>query len=220
MGALCRIASTDIARMRLRSWRLSSERAGIVTCQEEVFCGLVGVLKLCGVVAVALLLSVAWGQDKEKDGIVLKRGMFSRELGMMDEERDEYASHLAAQAANGLAGEADDGVKAKARRYLSLAIKLSPRNKHAQAVSVLARQGAKPKPVAGSFTPVSLAQLLLTRGKLLVKEDGAENRWVGRAFVEIAAEMDPKNEKAVQERENQEFDFGKMDWSVLGGGIE
>jgi hypothetical protein len=161
---------------------------------------------------------VAWGQDKEKEGIVLKRGMFSRELGMMDAERDEYAAHLAAEAANQLVAGEGKAEKARAFRLLSMAKRLSPRNKRTQSVDALVREGAKPKPVQDAFTPVSLAQLLLTRGKLLLNEEGAENHWVGRAFVEMAAELDPKNKQAVKEREAQEFDFGKMDWSALGGG--
>lgn len=168
-------------------------------------------------VAVALFLSVAWGQDKEKGGIVFKRGMFSGELGMMDAERDEYASHLAAQAANQLVAKSDAASKARARRFLAVAKKLSPRNKRMQAVDGWVRQGVKPKPDPDAFTPAAMAQLLLTRGKLLLGEEGAENHWVGRAFVEMAAELDPKNKQAEQEREAREFDLGKMDWSVLGG---
>lgn len=148
--------------------------------------------------------------------IGLKRGMFSRELGMMDTERDEYASHLAAQAANKLVAGDGDGVQAL--RLLSLAKRLSPRNKRTQSVDALVRVGEKPKPVEDAFTPLSLAQLLLTRGKLLLNEEGAENHWVGRAFVEMAAELDPKNTLATKAREEQAFDFGKMDWSSLGGG--
>ncbi len=174
--------------------------------------------RLLGVVAVALLLSVAWGQDKKKEGVVLKRGMFSRELGMLDAERDEYAAHLAAQAANLLAAGDGKAEKIRALRLLSMAKRLSPRNKRTQLVDALVREGVKPKPVADAFTPVSLAQLLLTRGKLLQDEEGAENHWVGRAFVEMAAELDPKNKQAVKEREEQTFDFGKFDWSLLGGG--
>lgn len=170
-----------------------------------------------GIAALALFLSVASGQDKEKDGIALKRGMFSRELGMLDAERDEYASQLAAQAAHAFV-RGDDAAKAKAGRYLVVAKRLSPRNKRAKAVEASVRAGEKPKPVDDAYTPVSLAQLLLTRGKLLLKEEGAENYWVGRAFVEMAAEMDPKNKLAEKECEAQDFDFGKMDWSVLVGG--
>jgi hypothetical protein len=98
-----------------------------------------------------------------------------------------------------------------------MAKKLSPRNKRTQAVDALARQGAKPKPEVDAFTPAALAQLLLTRGKLLLDEEGAENHWVGRAFVEMAVELDPKNGQAVKERANLEFDFGELDWSILGG---
>lgn len=170
-------------------------------------------MKLLGMAVIALLWSVAWGQDKEKGGIVLKHGMFSRELGMLDTERDEYASHLAAQAANQLAG----GEKGQAGRLLVLAKLLSPRNKRVLAVDSFVEQGTKPERVKDAFTPESLARLLLTRGKLLVDEKGAESHWVGRAFVELAVELDPKNRQAVRERENLEFDFGEMDWSLLGG---
>ena len=170
------------------------------------------------IMVLALFLSVAWGQDKEKDGIVLKRGMFSRELGMLDAERDEYASYLAAQAANQLAGDEDKVAQVKATRLLALARTLSPRNKRTQVVMAQAQQGGKPKPVEHAYTPAALAQLLLTRGKLLVDEKDAESHWLGRAFVEMAAGLDPKNQQAVKERENMVFDFGVLDWGVLREG--
>lgn len=166
----------------------------------------------------ALFLSVAWGQDKEKDGIEIKRGGFSRELGMLDAERDEYASHLAAQAANQLAGKGGEEPQVKASRLLALAKALSPRNKRTLAVEAQVRQDGKPKPIDHVFTPPALAQLLMTRGKLLVDEKGAENHWLGRVFVELAAGLDPKNKQAVKEKENMEFDFGVLDWSALGNG--
>lgn len=175
-------------------------------------------MKFRTLIAAAIFLSAASAEDKEKGGLVLRQGMFSHELGMLDEERNQYAAHLSAQAANQLAADADGAAQVKSSRLLALAKTLSPRNKRAQAVSEQIRKGEKPKPVPYSFTPSALSQLLLTRGKLLVDEGGAENHWLGRAFVEVAAGLDPKNKQAVKAREDMEFDFGALDWTVLEGG--
>jgi hypothetical protein len=204
--------------MRLRSSRFSWECSGIVTCQEGGYCRLVEQMNLRVIMAFVLFLSVAWGQDKEKDGIEIKRGGFSHELGMLDAERDEYASYLAAQAANQLADEGKKDSQVKASRLLAVAKTLSPRNKRTLTVEAQIRQDGKPKPIEHVFTPPALAQLLMTRGKLLVEEKGAENHWLGRVFVELAAGLDPKNKQAVKEKENMEFDYGVLDWGALGQG--
>lgn len=131
---------------------------------------------------------------------------------MMDAEREEYAGHLASHAANLLAGGAEVSA-VMVERFLVVAKLLSPRNKRAVVVDFQRERKVKPERVAGAFTATSLARLLLTRGKLLLDQEGVENQWMGRAFLKLAAEMDPKNEDAVYSSVVDDMENGVFDWN-------
>jgi hypothetical protein len=60
-----------------------------------------------------------------------------------------------------------------------------------------------------------LARLLLTRGQLLEKQAGEENKILARYFIQLAAEIDPKNEDAVYASEVQRLDHGALDWKLI-----
>ena len=76
-------------------------------------------------------------------------------------------------------------------------------------------KGLLPEKKAGDYSRAVFARLLLTRGRLL-KEQSAENdRFVGRCFVELAAELDPRNEEAIYGAEIQKLDGEEVDWSVF-----
>ncbi|MEY3897325.1 MAG: hypothetical protein RLZZ214_2846, partial [Verrucomicrobiota bacterium] len=49
---------------------------------------------------------------------------------------------------------------------------------------------------------------------------GAENKRLARYFIQLAAEMDPKNEDAVYASEVQRLDHGALDWSPLTDSAE
>lgn len=147
--------------------------------------------------------------------------VFTQDVGMLDSERDEYATNLAVFASNSVvAAKASVASLADARRILALALQLSPRNKRAVVVSFQLSKGLLPAVVEGNYSPQVLARLLLTRGQLLTKEGGAENKRLARYFIQLAAEMDPKNEDAVYASEVQRLDHGALDWSPVTDSAE
>jgi hypothetical protein len=141
---------------------------------------------------------------------------FSQDLGMLDPERDEYATNLATYAANRVALDGASAASlAEARKILALALHLSPRNRRAVVVSFQLAKGVIPETTRGDYAPQTLARLLLTRGQLLEKQGGAENLTAARTFIDLAASMDPKNEDAVYASEMLRLDRGQFDWSAL-----
>lgn len=141
---------------------------------------------------------------------------FSRDLGMMDSEREEYASNLAGLAVNQLiAAKAAPESIANARRMFGLALHLSPRNKRALVANFQLSKGVMPEVCKTDYSPQVFARLLLTRGQLLDKQGGDENRRLARMFIQLAAGMDPKNEDAIYASELQRLDHGEIDWSAI-----
>lgn len=166
------------------------------------------------------MLMVLRAQDPEKtfawDPPKVVASVFSKEVGMLDSERDEYATNLAVYASNSLvAAHASEASLETARRVLALALQLSPRNKRAVVVNFQLSKGILPALIEGNYSPPVLARLLATRGQLLDKQGGGENKAVARYFIQLAAEIDPKNEEAVYASEVQRLDHGALDWSLL-----
>jgi hypothetical protein len=48
-----------------------------------------------------------------------------------------------------------------------------------------------------------------------VKQDGAENQKLARYFIQLASDLDPKNEDAVYASELQRLDKGPVDWNAI-----
>jgi TPR repeat protein len=144
------------------------------------------------------------------------KSMFSQDLGMLDPEREEYATNLAAYAANQVAAaKASPKSLENARRFLGLALHLSPRNKKAIVVGFQLSKGIVPEVTEGNYTPQAFSRLLLTRGQLLEKQGGEENKRLARHFIQLAAELDPRNEDAVYASEVHRLDQGEVDWSAI-----
>lgn len=144
------------------------------------------------------------------------KSMFSQDLGMLDSEREEYATNLASYAANQVAAaKANPKSLETARRFLGLALHLSPRNKKALVVGFQLSKGIVPEVAEGNYTPQAFARLLLTRGQLLEKQGGVENKRLARLFIQLAAELDPRNEDAVYASEVHRLDQGDVDWSAI-----
>jgi len=144
------------------------------------------------------------------------RSIFTRDLGMLDSERDEYATNLSDHAISRIAADkASPAALADARRMLALALNLSPRNKRALVAGFQLAKGVLPEASDGAYSPQAFARLLHARAGLLEKQDGDENRLLARMFIELAAGMDPKNEDAVYASEVQRLDHGEIDWSAV-----
>ena len=154
--------------------------------------------------------SFAWAPLK------IQVSAFSRDLGMLDAERQEYATNLANCAATGIVqAKASPASVEIARRLLTLGLNLSPRNKRAIILNFQLAKGMLPEVAKGDYSPQVLARLLLTRGQLLAKQETPENLMLSRMFFQLAAELDPKNEDAVYASEVDRLDHGPVDWTVL-----
>lgn len=154
--------------------------------------------------------SFVWNSPK------VEKSIFSQELGMLDSERDDYATNLSAVAANQLiAAKASVASLTDARHMIALALQLSPRNKRAVVLNFQLAKGILPEPSESNYSPQVFARLILTRGQLLVKQDGAENQKLARYFIQLASDLDPKNEDAVYASELQRLDKGAVDWASI-----
>ena len=168
-----------------------------------------------------LLASGLWAgeQDGSKPGFDwneprVAAGMLSDQLAMLGREREEYAENLAVYAANRVArGGASKSSLAEARRLLAVSLQLAPRNKRAVVLNYQLKRGLLPLAVPGEYSGEVLARLLFTRAQILRQQAGADNLLVARAFTELAAEMDPRNDDAVYASELQRLDQGGVDWS-------
>lgn len=150
------------------------------------------------------------------DGPRVVTSVFSQDLGMLDSERDEYATNLATHAANGVtSAKASPTSLANARRMLALALQLSLRNKKAVVVNFQLSKGILPEAAESNYSPQVFARLILTRGLLLEKQGGGDNRMLAQFFIQLAAELDPKNEDAVYASEVQRLDHGAPDWDAI-----
>jgi hypothetical protein len=148
--------------------------------------------------------------------IKIAQSMFTQELGMLDSEREEYATNLAQLAANRVkADKASAASLTEARRMLSLALHLSPRNKKALVTGFQLAKGVLPEAAEGGYSPQAFARLLYSRGQLLEKQGGAENGKLARMFIQLAATLDPRNEDAVYASEVHRLDHGETDWSAV-----
>lgn len=135
---------------------------------------------------------------------------------MLDSERDDYATNLATYAANRIAAsKASVASLEEGYRVIALALQLSPRNKRAVVLNFQLSKGVLPEPSESNYSPQVLARLVLTRGQLLAKQAGRENSHLARFFIQLAAEMDPKNEDAVYASELQRLDHGAVDWASI-----
>jgi len=172
-------------------------------------------------VALPLFLAAGSLAAEEKSAFAWKEprigaGAFSDRLGMLDREREEYATNLAVYALNRVAGAGASAASLEeARRLLALSLHLAPRNKRALVANFQLKRGVVPEEVASDYSPEVLARLLFTRSQILRQQGGEENQLLARAFVALAAEMDPKNEDAVYASELQRLDHGPFDWKVL-----
>ena len=170
-----------------------------------IFCATISVLE-----AEEQGKSFAWEAPK------VVASVFTQDLGMLDSEREEYATNLAVYASNQVAvAKASPASLMGARRMLALALQLSPRNKRAVVVSFQLAKGMLPEVIESNYSPPVLARLILTRGQLLEKQGGEENQRLARYFIQLAAEMDPKNEDAVYASEVQRLDHGQVDWPAI-----
>lgn len=148
---------------------------------------------------------------------VIQKVVLDEDFGMLDRERDEYATNLSIYIGNYLAAK-EKPVQLDydlTRKVISLALHLSARNKRTMVLNYQLRKGLPPQKLETEYDSSVLARLLLTRAELLFKQKGEENRYIARCFVELAATLDPRNEDAVYAYEIQRIDYGALNWKPL-----
>lgn len=149
------------------------------------------------------------------ESLVVKRSVFG-DFSMLAQERDEYATTLtrfALETAH--ADPTDEKTMSEVRRLIGFALNLSPRNRTAVVSNHQLGRGIFPEKKEADYSRSVFARLLLTRGRLLKEQKGAGDQFVGKCFIELAAELDPRNEDAVYESELQKLDTKEVDWSVF-----
>jgi hypothetical protein len=173
-------------------------------------------------IALAIVLAAGRGFAEEKKASFVWRepkigaGLFTEALGMLEREREEYANSLAIYAANRVAeASASAASLDDARRYLALSMHLAPRNKRALVVNYQLSHGLLPAKVDSEYSSEVLARLLFTRAQVLKQQGGPENSLLARYFIQLAAELDPRNEDAVYACELQRLDHATPDWKAI-----
>lgn len=142
-----------------------------------------------------------------------------KDIDMLETEREEYATNLATCASNRVAAaKASAPSLQEAKRLLAVSLHLSPRNRKALVTIFQLGKGLLPEATEGDYSPQVFARLLLARGQSLEKQTSAENQSLGRVFIELAAQIDPKNEDAVYASEVNRLDHGAVDWDALMSG--
>ncbi|MGB1259000.1 MAG: hypothetical protein ACPG6P_03015 [Akkermansiaceae bacterium] len=145
--------------------------------------------------------------------------LFGNDLALANTERQEYATNLGAYVVNIIqASKGDQASLDRARRILGLALHLSPRNKKCVVINAQLKRGLMPDNVVADYEPNVFAKLLLTRAQLLEKQEGATNEQLARYFIELAADINPRNEDAVYESEIRKIDKGALSWETLTDG--
>lgn len=147
---------------------------------------------------------------------VVQKVLFDDSVGIFEQERKDFASNLAVYAANNtIAKKASEESLEDARRILALALHLDRRNREAMIINGQLRRGVLPEIKKADYNPRSFSRLLLARAKLLRKNNQERQKLLARCFIELAAMIDPRNEDAVFEYENQLIDDGEIDWRLL-----
>ena len=148
---------------------------------------------------------------------VVEKALFGDEV-MLAPERKTYATNLATYVANLVSSsEGSKETLVTARRILALSLHLERRNKQAMVVNFQLQRGVMPQVKPGDYNPRTFSRLLMARSKLLRKggEAGEKETLLARYFIDTAAHIDPRNEDAVFECENQRIDLGELDWTIL-----
>lgn len=146
----------------------------------------------------------------------INKRLFGDDLAMVNNERDEYATNLAAYAVKRiLESSGDQESLDEARKVLGLALHLSPRNRKCVVINAQLKRGLIPERVIADYDPDVFARLLLTRGQLLEKQKAEVNTFLARYLIALSASIDPRNEDAVYEAEIRRIDSGDVSWAKL-----
>jgi len=150
--------------------------------------------------------------------IEVSESVFGDDLEMLGREREEYARHLTALALN-LVNEKKGSVESmtEARKFIGVALHLSPRNKGAVVTNVQLGKGILPEEKKSGFADKILSSLLFARANVLKGIEGESNKLLAQVFTQIAADLNPLNEDAVFDAAMMEKDIGELPWQLFTG---
>lgn len=186
-------------------------------------------LRVAQVLLAFLLMSVGLAEKESEEGQVeqihyqgleVRKSIFG-DFSMMRKERDDYATTLTLLALEDARADPGDVAKMnEVRGLIALALHLSPRNRTAVIANHQLERGLMPEKKEADYSRSVFARLLLTRGKLLKDQKTKSDQFVGRCFVQLAAELDLRNEEAVYGSEIQKIDGVEVDWSIFTDGVD
>ena len=181
--------------------------------------------KLSLIIAViGILAPVSLGQERRGEkfpqlkwrALRVMKSQFPRSMGMIDSERDDYATNLAGVAIIHLReNKADDKSRELARKMILLALHLSNQNRKAVVFNGRLGRGEMPEAPQVDYSAKTLGLLLMNRAKLLEKQEGESNVEVAGYFFDLASELDPKSEDAIYHSELFRINHGEVDWNKL-----
>jgi hypothetical protein len=140
------------------------------------------------------------------------------EIGLMEVERQKFATNLAGFVVNEIKVKENAHRAEWARKLIGLALHLDKRNRTALVANHQFKRGVEPKKVQTDYKPQPLATLLIAKSKSLKKLGGIDNIYLSGLLLAAAVEMDPVNEDAVFELELYKLDIGEIDWDPVTDG--
>lgn len=156
------------------------------------------------------------GEEFSYQPPVVEKSLFGAGLNMLNQERAEYATNLATFVAGHVnAKKASAESLRDAARVLGLAMHLSRQDRQTLIVNGQLRKGVLPEVKKGDYNPKTFARLLLSRARLLAREEDETALFLSRCFIEVAAMIDPRNEDAVFAYELQRIESGDVDWRLV-----
>ena len=138
-------------------------------------------------------------------------------VNLLKVDRDKLASSVAAYVANSGKDGTNGSDLDTARRLLGVALHLSPRNRDAVIANFQFKKGLPRKKIQPEYSPVTLAEVLQSRAKFLIKNGGDLNVSLAGYMLFVAVQVDSTNETAIYELEMYRKDIGPVNWSSLVG---
>ena len=139
-------------------------------------------------------------------------------LGLMEVERQKFATNLAGFVVNEVKVQENAHKAEVARRLLGLALQLDKRNRAALVANHQFNRGVEPQKVETDYKTGPLAKLFVAQSKALAKLGGEENLYLSGLLLAAAVEIAPEDEDAVYELELYKLDVGEIDWDPITDG--
>jgi len=148
----------------------------------------------------------------------ISKSIFTNDLGMMQLERGQLATHVSGYVCNQL-GEAivagDAPAIALGEKLIALALHLDVRNRRAVTARYQLGRGVAPNRMEQDFESAVFSELLLKRSEALLGSGKVEDHKLARYLVAVAVELNPRNDDAVYRQEMLARSHGEVPWGRL-----